>query len=194
VNVTIDQLRPGTFGVSHGGGLPGDLIRHATGSWAGHAFLYLGNGQAVQGAPEKANIVPADTWQDAIWAWRMWDQLRAVEHWSVEHVAQASFATVARGNALVGTDYDWPAYVQFGLEVMHLRNQEDLAGLDKHDTWRVCSALVADALGKGGVPLNFVPEDGPALTRPILGRVRSMPPNLVAPGMLLGLAQRLEWI
>jgi hypothetical protein len=46
VNVGVDKLAPGVFGVSHGSGMAGELIRHATGSWAGHAFLYLGKGAA----------------------------------------------------------------------------------------------------------------------------------------------------
>jgi hypothetical protein len=187
-NVDVSQLQPGVFGVSHGGGVPGALIRHATGSWAGHAFLYLGDGKAIQGMPEKANIVPADTWDDAIWAWQMWDKLG----WPNDQTLAAQTSVVNRGNALDGTDYDWPAFVQFSLEVIHLRNREDLSDLDKHDDWRVCSALVADALGRGGVPLDFVPEDGPGF-RDGKGGPVTLPPNLVAPGMLLGLAQRMEW-
>lgn len=56
----------------------------------------------------------------------------------------------------------------------------------------MCSALVDDALTFAGVPLKFVPEDGPGLiAKPDVKVI--MRPNLVASGMLLGLAQRLEW-
>jgi hypothetical protein len=57
----------------------------------------------------------------------------------------------------------------------------------------VCSALVDDAEAFGGVPMTFVSEDGPGMEgRP--GRVPApVMANLVAPGMLLGLLQRLEW-
>lgn len=191
MNVTIDQLRPGTFGVSHGGGIPGAIIRSATGSWAGHAFLYLGNGQIVSGQPPKAAQEPASTYTDAIWAWRMWDQLQA-SGWSADKVAAAQALVGQRGRAEIGTPYDFAAYAGFAAEVLHLRNEQQLAPDFTSDKWRVCSALVADALSAGAVPLEFIPSDGPGLIRADSVKVK-MPPNLVAPGMLLGLAQRKEW-
>ena len=193
MNVEVSQLKPGVFGVSHGGGIAGELIRSATGSWAGHAFLYLGGGLIVSGQPPHAITEPADTYQDAIWAWRMWDQLKAVQNWTDEQVTTAQGLVVARGQALVGTDYDFAAYAGFAAEVLHLRTESELTPDFTHDNWRVCSALVADAETTGGVPLDFVPEDGPGLVRADSVKVK-MPPNLVAPGMLLGLAQRSEWI
>jgi hypothetical protein len=33
---------------------------------------------------------------------------------------------IGRGYALVGTAYDWTAYVAFSLQVLHLRNEEQL--------------------------------------------------------------------
>lgn len=191
MNVDIDQLKPGVFGVSHGGGVAGELIRSATGSWAGHAYLYLGNGQIVSGQPSKAVLEPADTYSDAIWAWRMWDQLQA-SGWGYTQVTGSQVTVAARGRAEVGTLYDFAAYAGFAAEVLHLRTESQLTPDFAHDNWRVCSALVADALTAGGVPLDFVPEDGPGLVRADSVKAK-MPPNLVAPGMLLGLAQRLEW-
>jgi hypothetical protein len=191
MNVDIGKLTPGVFGVSHGGGIPGALIRSATGSWAGHAFLYLGDGVIVQGQPPKAATAPADSHGDAIWAWRMWDQLMAEERWTAEQVAIAQAAVVGRGHAEIGTDYDYPAYMGFAAEVLHLRTEQELEPDFARDMWRVCSAIVADAERAGAVPLDFIPEDGPG----IIGKPGqpAMPPNLIAPGMLLGLAQRLEW-
>ena len=193
MNVEVSQLTPGVFGVSHGGGVAGELIRSATGSWAGHAFLYLGNGQIVSGKPPRAVVEPADTYPDAIWGWRMWDALMASQPWTGQQAAVVMDAVVARGFSLVGTDYDFLAYAGFAAEVLHLRTESELTPDFTHDNWRVCSALVADALLTGGVPLDFVPEDGPGLVRADSVKVK-MPPNLVAPGMLLGLAQRSEWI
>jgi hypothetical protein len=189
-NVDIGKLTPGTFGVSHGGGIPGALIRSATGSWAGHAFLYLGDGLIVQGQPPKAATAPADSHGDAIWAWRMWDQLEA-SGWNAQQLTDAQTAVVARGRGEIGCPYDYPAYAAFAAEVLHLRTETELAPDFTRDMWRVCSALVADALRAGAVPLAFVPEDGPG----IIGKPGQapVPPNLIAPGMLLGLAQRLEW-
>ena len=193
MNADIDQLTPGIFGVSHGGGMAGELIRHATGSWAGHAFLYLGNGTIVSGQPPRAVLEPATAYDDAIWAWRMWDQL-AGSGWNDARIAAGQARVTGRGRALVGESYDWPAYAAFSLEVLKLRDEQQLADFFRQDGYRVCSALVADALEFGGVPLDFVPEDGPGLVNtPGSTQQVLMPPNLVAPGMLLGLAQRLEW-
>lgn len=192
MNVPIEKLKPGTYGVSHGGGIAGALIRSATGSWAGHAFLYLGNGVIVSGEPPKAVQKPADSYGDAIWAWRMWDQIQA-SGWSADQVAGAQAAVVRRGRELIGDPYDFAAYAGFAAEVLHLRTEAQLEPDFSRDTWRECSALVADALTFGGVPLDFVPSDGPGLVRAGSVKVK-MPPNLVAPGMLLGLAQRKEWL
>lgn len=192
MNVDVSKLTPGIFGVSHGSGVSGMIIRDATGSWAGHAFMYLGNGQIVQGMPPVANMVPATTYDDAIWAWHMWDQLQQVNGWTPEQVLAAQAKVTGRGHALVGTTYDFAAYAGFAAEVLHLRNEQQLAPFFQHDDYRVCSALVDDAETFGGVPMDFVPEDGPGLTSNPNSKV-AMPANLVAPGMLLGMAQRLSW-
>lgn len=191
MNVTTDKLTPGVFGLSHGSGMAGEIIRHATGSWAGHAFLYLGNGMLVQGQPPAAATAVADSHADAIWAWRMWDQLKA-GGWTDDQVKTAQDKIVARGYALVGTAYDYPAYIGFSLEVLGLRNEKQLAPEFAGDNWRVCSALVADALTFGTIPMTFVAEDGPGLVATPDSKV-TMTDNLVSPGMLLGLAQRLDW-
>ena len=192
MNVDVGQLKPGVFGVCRGGGIGGDLIRTAPQSSAGHAVLYLGSGRVVQGTAPKADVMPADHWSDMIWAWRMWDQL-AAGGWTPAQVLAAQAKVVARGTAEIGTPYDWAAYAGFAAEILDLRNEEQLAPGFKLDPWRVCSALVADALTAGGVPLTFVPGDGPGLIRDPDTKV-TMPVNLVAPGMLLGLALRLGWI
>jgi hypothetical protein len=192
VNVDVGQLQPGVFGVSHGGGTAGELIRHATGSWAGHAFLYLGNGLIVQGQPPQAATAPADSHGDAIWAWQMWVKLMADEGWTAEQVAAAQAKVVARGLQLIGCAYDFEAYAAFALMVLKIRNAGQLAPLFHRDAWRVCSALVDDAETFGGVPVEFVPEDGPGLVaHPDQHAV--LPANLVTPGMLLGLAERKGW-
>lgn len=193
MNVDLSKLSPGTFGVSHGSGMAGEIIRHATGSWAGHAFMYVGNGMLVEGQPPKARMIPAGAYGDALWAWRMWDQL-AAGGWAPQAIPAGQHTTADRARTLVGTGYDWPAYLAFSLEILHLRNEEQLAGFYGHDPMRVCSGLVADALDEAGVPLAFVPEDGPGLIANPAAKVTVMPPNLVAPGMLLGLAQRSEWL
>lgn len=191
MNVDVSKLSPGVFGVSHGSGPLGMIIRDATGSWAGHAFLYLGAGQIVEGTAPVARLAAADSHQDAIWAWRMWEQLQA-GGWTPGQVAAAQAKVVARGRAEVGTKYDYLAYLAFAAEVIGLRTEHELAPEFTRDHDRVCSALVDDAETTGGVPMSYVPEDGPGLRRDSNIKV-SMPPNLVTPGMLLGLAQRLDW-
>ena len=62
-----DRVLPGCYGVSHGGGITGELIRPATGSRAGHAFVYIGNGQIIEAAPPAARIAPAVSHPDAVW-------------------------------------------------------------------------------------------------------------------------------
>jgi len=192
-NVPVSKLEPGTFGMSHGGGSAGEMIRTATQSNVGHAFLYLGNGVIVQGQPPVAALAPADSHSDAIWAYRMWDWLREANGWTQDRVSSAQASVVARGHALVGCSYDFEAYAAFTTMVLKLRNADQLAPLFKRDAWRVCSALVADAELYGGVPLQFVPSDGPGLIAHPGQEVTNLPPNLVTPGMLMGLAQRMDW-
>jgi cell wall-associated NlpC family hydrolase len=191
MNVPVTRLLPGTMGLCHGTGFAGELIRAATGSWAGHAVLYLGAGQIVQAQPPTASTAQASSHPETIWAWRMWDRL-AAGGWTPAEVAAAEAKVVARGHALIGARYDEAAWAGFAAEVLGLRTEQQIGPAYAHDPWRVCSALVYDALTAGGVPLRFVPDDGPGLTADP-GTKAVMPPNLVTPGMLLGLAQREEW-
>ena len=137
-----DKVLPGTFGVSHGGGITGELIRHATESWAGHAFVYVGNGQIIEAAPPVAKVSAAASHPDAVWAvrYQLTDQQRD--------------AIVARAHALVGCPYDYPAYVGFALEVLKIRSGAELDPVFKEDHWRVCSALVADCYSYAGLHLE----------------------------------------
>jgi len=159
-----DPVLPGCFGVSHGSGLLGELIRHATESWAGHAFVYVGNGQIVEAVPPVARVAPAASHPDAIW--NVHQQLTDKQRLDI----------VARAHALVGTPYDWPAYVGFALEILKLGTPSELDPVFKqHDPWRVCSALVADCYQYAGVPLNAGGD-----------------PNLVSPADLYDLIARQQ--
>ena len=62
-----DKVLPGCYGVSHGGGITGELIRHAPGAWAGHAFIYIGDGQIIEAAPPVVRVAPAASHPDAVW-------------------------------------------------------------------------------------------------------------------------------
>ena len=151
--------------MSHGSGLVGELIRHATESWAGHAFVYIGNGQIVEGMPPVARIASADEHPDAVWNTQepLTDEQRT--------------KIIARAHALVGTPYDWPAYVGFALEVLKLGSEHELDPVFKQDPWRVCSALVADCYEYAGITIE--------------GSLKE--PNLVSPADLYNRIADQSW-
>jgi hypothetical protein len=128
--------------VSHGSGMVGELIRHATESWAGHAFVYVGNGMIIEAAPPATRLSPASAHPDAIW--NLHEPLTDAQRKAI----------VARAHALLGTSYDYPAYIGFALEVLGLRTGKQLAPEFKHDRWRVCSADVADEYAFAGFDLT----------------------------------------
>lgn len=166
-----EVVTAGCFGVSHGAGMTGALIRHATNSWAGHAFVYIGNGQMVQGVPPVADIVPAYIYPESVWNSR-------------EVISEnARMAIIARAYALVGTPYDWPAYVGFGLELLHLRSGTQLDSVFRQDQWRVCSALVADCYAHAGILVEVNGQD-PNLVSPadLYKRIESQNPAVTRPG------------
>lgn len=154
-----DIVQPGCYGVSHGSGITGELIRHATESWAGHAFVYVGNGQIVEGEPPVARVSAADSHPDAVWNAR------------AELTDLQRDAIVARAHALVGCPYDYAAYIGFALEVLKIRNGTELDPVFQDDHWRVCSALVADCYAYAGIHLEAGLKD----------------PNLISPADLYNL-------
>lgn len=135
-------VAPGCYGVSRGVGLVGELVRHATDSPVGHAFVHIGNGLIVEGHTLVARVVPADSHPDAIWNIRepLTDEQR--------------LAIVAKAQALVGTPYDYSAYIGFALEMLKLRSEAQLDALFTRDSWRVCSALVADCYAYAGIDID----------------------------------------
>jgi uncharacterized protein YycO len=142
MSVALGAPQPGNYGVSHGTGMIGELIRHATESWAGHAFIYIGHGTIVEAGTPATRLAPAASHPDAVWNLN-------------EPLTNAQRdAIVSRARALVGTSYDYPAYIGFALEVLHLRTGKQLAPEFQRDHWRVCSADVADAYAFAGIDLT----------------------------------------
>jgi hypothetical protein len=137
-----DEVLPGCYGLSDGGGITGDLIRHATGARACHAFIYIGNGQVVEAAPPAVRVVPAASHHGAIWNVRC--PLSAAQRARI----------CARALALVGRPYDYPAYTGFALRVLKVRDGAELDPVFKADHWQVCSTLVADCYAYAGVRLQ----------------------------------------
>jgi hypothetical protein len=140
--MTAAQPQPGDYGVSHGGGMVGELIRHATESWAGHAFVYVGDGLIIEAAPPATRVSPVSSHPDAVW------------NSAEPKTDDQRIAIVARARALLGCSYDYPAYIGFALEVLKLRTAAQLAPEFKRDHWRVCSADVADEYGFAGIDLT----------------------------------------
>jgi uncharacterized protein YycO len=170
-NTTLDKLVPGIFGVSHGSGKVGELIRTATQSWAGHAFMYIGDGRIIEGTPPVARINMAVAYDDIRWAYKM------------PLTQDQQVAVVARAHALVGVSYDFEAYIGFGLEVLDLRNAIQMQSWFKSDQQRVCSALVDDCYQTAKVTLDWS----------AIHMKPGMAPNLVSPAMLDDLADAKDW-
>ena len=136
-----DKVLPGCYGVSRGVGIRGELIRHASESWAGHAFVYTGNGRIIEAAPPAVRVAPAASHPDAVWnaGYPLTDAQR--------------YRICARAHALVGCPYDYPAYVGFALKVLRPADGSELDPVFKADHWRVCSALVTDCYAYAGLRL-----------------------------------------
>ena len=136
-----DRVLPGCYGVSHGGEITGELIRHAPGSRAGHAFLYIGNGRIIEAVPPAVRVAQAASRPDAVWNVRypLTDAQRA--------------RICARARALVGCSYDYPAYTGFALKVLKLDDGAELDPVFKADHWRVSSELVAYCYAHAGIRL-----------------------------------------
>src|SRR5919201_1461991 len=60
----------------------------------------------------------------------------------------------ARALALVGRQYEYPAYTGFALKVLKPREDAELDPVFKADHWQVCSALVADCYAYAGIRLE----------------------------------------
>lgn len=184
MNVDLSKVMPGTPGVTHGSGLIGELIRTATQSWAGHAVGYIGSGQIVEGTAPSTRIAPAASHDDTRWFYKMWDQIQAEGGLTTAEILAMQNRAVARYHALVGTPYDYPAYIGFGLEVTHLRNGTQLDPVFKADTWRICSADVVDATTYAGYTFDW-------------SKIQMKPGydvNLISPAMLYDYAVMLSWL
>ena len=145
-----DKVLPGCYGVSHGGGITGKLIRHTARSWAGHAFVYIGNGQIVEAVPPAVRVAPAASHPDAVW--------------NVRHpLSDAQRDRIcARARAMAGRPYDYPAYVGFALKVLKVSDEAELDPVFKADHWRVSSELVADCYAHAGIRLLLASLARPA--------------------------------
>ena len=167
----LGQPQPGDYGVSHGSGMVGELIRTATQSWAGHAFVYVGNGLIIEAAPPATRIAPVGSHPDAVW--------NTAEPKTPEQRAKI----IARAHALLGTPYDYPAYIGFAMMCLHIRTGRELDPVFAHDQWRVCSADVADEYMFGGIDVEAALK---AAGLPFV-------PNLISPANLYDRIAQAKW-
>jgi uncharacterized protein YycO len=114
--------------------------------------VYIGNQQIIETAILGVRISPVTTHPDAKWG-----------HESLSDTQRTAICD--RAHALIGTPYDWPAYVGFSLEILKLRTGQQLDPVFRQDNWRVCSALVVDCYSYAGVTL-FPNADYPNLITP----------------------------
>jgi len=184
--VTSLTPKPGDYGCSHGSGMVGELIRHATDSWAGHAFVYIGNHMIIEAAPPATRISPVSSHPDAVY------------NTDEPKTDQQRGLIIARAHALLGTPYDYPAYIAFAMMCLKLRTEQQVDPLFVHDHWRVCSADVADEYAHAGIDVR-AGMDGHPLARLVAGAVlagqapASLVPNLIAPALLYDRIAQRPW-
>jgi hypothetical protein len=94
--------------------------------------VYVGDGMIIEAAPPATRLAPAASHNDAVW--NLDEKLTDAQRTAI----------VSRAHALVGVPYDYAAYIGFALEVLGLKTGKQLDPVFKRDTWRVCSADVAD--------------------------------------------------
>lgn len=143
------QPQAGTWGVTHGSGFLGDMIRRVeqaesrsarfpTGdheaAWAGHVIVHVGGRQIVQAEWPKVIISPDTAHPDVIWA--------SGQPLTAEQRAEGCAAVMA----LVGTRYNALAYAYFLAKLAQIGTgqSEDFAELEKHaaDAGPICSGVM----------------------------------------------------
>jgi uncharacterized protein YycO len=155
--------KPGTFGVCHGVGLVADIIRRATESWAGHAVMYVGNGQIVQATWPKVQLDAAPT-NNVVWATKQ----------DLTDEQRTTIVTTAKG--LVGDSYDWTVYPALAAALFYAAATKDLSHLFSNDKWWDCSGLIAHCDAAAGFNIDA-----------------SIDPHLVTPAELMQLGTQDGW-
>lgn len=171
------DIKPGTWGVTHGSGFLGSAIRDAElrmgagheASWAGHAVVYIGNHNF--GTAAKPDIHPAIVeaeWPKVIISRedRHHDTIYAV-HQPLTGKQRA--LGLAAANGMVGEGYDLKAYAWYIARALQVRLTHNLAPLftDAHLT--ICSGLVTreqEAMGVDVSKLMTAAIDQPDFVSP----------------------------
>lgn len=156
--------QPGTWGVCSGSGTVADIIRRATESWAGHAVMYIGQGQIVQARWPKVVQSAAPT-SNVMWA--TGQPLTISQRMDIVSAAQH----------LIGSGYDIWAYPALAAAVFYASVTNNVSHLFGNDKWWDCSGLVAECDQSAGVPMF------PA----------TVSPHLITPSMLMTLGTEKGW-
>lgn len=168
----IENLKPATWGCSHGSGWLGQRIRHAqlemtrtpelpqgdrVASWAGHCFIFIGDYNfGYPGHPDvapaiveaqypKVVVSRADRHQDAIWA---------VNQPLTPN--QRKLGTIA-ALKMVDMKYDVRAYAWFLLRAAQLHVWHDLDPLFSDPHMLICSGTVVAEQRAMGVDISELP-------------------------------------
>ncbi len=165
-----------TWGCSHGSGFLGDMIRNVeqaesrsarfpggdrAAAWAGHVFVYVGDGRIVQAQWPKVILSPLNAHPDAIWAARQ-PLTDAQRH-----------RGVAAALALVGAQYDALAYAYFLAKLAQINTGQssDFAELERHAAAAgpICSGVMVreqEAMGVDIGPLRTAAVQSPDFVSP----------------------------
>ena len=170
----MPDLLPGTWGVAHGSGFMGDLIRGVEAgesistrfpdgdreaAWAGHVFVYVGGGQIVQAEWPKVVLSPATSHGDAIWA--------AGQPLTIDQRSRGVSAVMT----LVGTRYDAIAYAYFLAKLAEIPVTHDYGELaaEEAKAGPICSGVMVreqEAMGVDLGPLKAAAIQSPDFVSP----------------------------
>ncbi len=165
---------PGTWGVTHGSGFLGDMIRYVEqaesksarfpegdheAAWAGHVVVCIGGGQIIQAQWPKVIISPIRVHPDAIWA--------TGQPLTSEQRTEGTAAVMA----LAGTQYDALAYAYFLAKLAEIPMTKDFAALEREaaKAGPICSGVMVreqEAMGVDIGPLRTAAIQSPDFISP----------------------------
>jgi uncharacterized protein YycO len=134
-------MEPGDYGVVTTTGWAARLIQAVTRSRYNHAFIYVGNGQVIEGRPAGAGYANLSAYPDVLWSTVPLNPLER------EHI-------VAAAVKVIGTPYSWVDCVAIGIaDLVGWRAPQSVHDrLNRRDRL-MCSQLVDSCYLAAGVHL-----------------------------------------
>ncbi len=174
LNIVPTLPLPGTWGVAHGSGFLGDMIRYVEqeesksarfpegdheAAWAGHVIVAIGDDHLVEAEWPKVVVSPLTAHPDAIWA--TGQPLTARQH------LDGCDAVLA----LVGAQYDALAYAYFLAKLAEIPLTRDFAALEREaaKAGPICSGVMVreqEAMGVDIGPLRTAAIQSPDFISP----------------------------